>query len=306
MRLLAPLRALLALALAASPAAAQLRLSVPEVVAPSFGYAPALAAPSFGAPLSLSAAVLPAPSLGLMPSLAPVVAPALGPAKLLSVPSAQSAPKDWTYDAVFDGAKPGVEGAAVTPALVTHLRPNLQLPIQGAVLRGAVERALPALRESVALGGWNGPYTTLDDRCCGDAAPKLAALLRAKGVPVRLVEAEMHYYLLVDLPEGQIVIDPTIRQFFGKKGAPNSVPTVFVGSIGELNALYERHARAKTTSYDPSRIYFRDAVDREAKLGALLRAIHAGGEAEYEPLRRELGLTPPPADGAAPRLIVLP
>jgi len=124
--------------------------------------------------------------------------------------------EDGHYGALFDGTPlEGPEGEAVSPRLATGDHASLRLPLQAAIVRGAVERALPALRESVALGSWTGPRTTLDESCCGDAAPKLAALLRARGIPARLVEAEFHYYVILDLPEGQLIVDPTIRQFFG-------------------------------------------------------------------------------------------
>lgn len=311
MRLLKALRLILAAALGASFASAQtIRLTAP---------APA---PSFAAP-----AFVPQALQGLSPRLAPVLAPSIALAPTLSAPAqaafkliltgapvgaptAQPAPaaedfENGQYGAMFDGtAVDGTEGEKVSPRLVDARESTLRLPLQAAVVRGAVERALPALRESVALGSWNGPHTTLDESCCGDAAPKLAALLRARGIPARLVEAEFHYYVILDLPEGQLVVDPTIRQFFGKKGAPRSVPSVFVGTIGELTTLFQHHAAAKTTRYDTHRIYFSEALTREDYLRKTIAGIHLGGVRDLEPLRREMGLPPSvvPQSGR-PRLI---
>jgi hypothetical protein len=244
------------------------------------GFAPGLSA----TPASLVPSLLPAPALA-SPLRAQLAAPAA------VVPAA--ADPDGSarrYADFFDGAAPASDGEAVSPRLAVEPGPALRQPLQLDILQSAVARALPALRESVALGGWNGPHTTLDQSCCGDAAPKLALLLRAQGVPARLVEAQFHYYVLLDLPDGQIVVDPTVRQFFGKKLAPRSIPPVFVGTIGDLTSFFQRHAASKTTKYDPQRIYFRDAAVREDALRAFEAKVRAGGEADHEPLRRFLGL----------------
>lgn len=279
-----PLRLLLALSLGAvsARAAAPVRLAAGGMsVAPAFA-PPAL--PAASAAFSPALAAVPA---RLAPSLLPVPVPvaAAGPAAANAAGAAGEARR---YADFFDGAAPAADGEAVSPRLALGPGPTLRRPLQLDAVRGAVARALPALRESVALGGWNGPRTTLDESCCGDAAPKLALLLRAQGVPARLVEAEFHYYVILDLPDGQIVIDPTVRQFFGKKLAPKTIPHVFVGDLAELTDLYRRHAAAKTTRYDPPRIYFRDAAVREDALRAFEAQVRVGGVAEHEPLRQFL------------------
>jgi hypothetical protein len=281
------LAAVLALALAASArAAAPVRL-----ILPGEGLAPAC--PSCGAlVLPAAAAAAPTPAVSPVPVLQPV-APA--PAAL---PPAPAPPAE------FASAAPAVDGAAFYPpvqASPASLGPQAEHRVE--TVRAAAVRALAALRESVARGGWNGPGTTLDGPCCGDAAPKLAVMLRARGIPARLIEGEFHYYVAVDLPEGPIVVDPTVRQFFGRKDAPSSVPTVFVGTVGQLNALFARHRAAKATRYDPSRIYFSDARVRETKLRILDRLVREGDRDEHEPLRRFLAQVPPPAP-PAPGLIV--
>ena len=314
------LSAVLALGVVPAGAAAPVRLIVPGAALPP---APAACPLVLPAPAAGFIPTAPAPLLGLpAPSLAPAPAPAapllLAPAvpgsaarpallhAMASVPAAadEAGEAERRYADFFDGAAPAVDGEAVSPRLALGPGPTLREPLQLDALRGAVQRALPSLRESVALGGWNGPATTLDESCCGDAAPKLALLLRAQGIPARLVEAEFHYYVMLDLPDGQIVVDPTVRQFFGKKKAPRAVPQVFVGTIADLTAFFQRHAAAKTTKYDPQRIYFRDSVVREDALRSFEAAVRAGGAAEHDPLRRFLGLPPAaarPPDG--PRLI---
>lgn len=301
------LKLLMALAVGALPAAAQsFRLSAPAPLAPAPVFLAAYPSLPFAAPVP---ALVPSYSVR---ALAPVLsAPASAAAPLLLSAAPQPAaaaaePAPERYDELFDGVPPrGPEGESVSPRLAAPGQATLRLPLQAAIVRGAVERALPALRESVALGSWSGPRTTLDESCCGDAAPKLAALLRARGIPARLVEAEFHYYVILDLPEGQLIVDPTIRQFFGKKGAPKSVPAVFVGTISELRALFLHHQAAKTTRYDHQRIYFSEAETREDELRRMEAAIRLGGPRDLEPLRRHLGLPPaPPAPREPPRLVV--
>lgn len=276
-----PSRLLLALALGAvsARAPAQVRLAVPALP-PAPAFSPLIlpgAAAAFAPALTASPA-------SLAPSLLPLPVPvaAAGPAPSNDAGSGGVARR---YADFFDGAAPAADGEAVSPRLALGAGPSLRQPLQLDAARHAVRLALPALRESVALGGWNGPRTTLDESCCGDAAPKLALLLRAQGVPARLVEAEFHYYVLLDLPDGQIVIDPTVRQFFGKKQAPKAIPHVFVGDLAELADFFRRHAAAKTTRYDPPRIYFRDAAVREDALRAFEAQVRAGAAAEHEPLR---------------------
>lgn len=305
MRNLKAFVAVLALALGASAQTVRLTAPVPSFAAPAFAPA-ALPAPAF----ALSP-VLSAPAMALTPALA---APAQASFKLIlpnapaAAASAPAAPDDFEkgqYGGLFDGSVESPDGEKVSPRLVDAKESTLRLPLQAAIVRGAVERALPALRESVALGSWNGPHTTLDESCCGDAAPKLAAMLRSRGIPARLVEAEFHYYVILDLPEGQLVVDPTVRQFFGKKGAPRSVPTVFVGTVGELTTLFQHHKAAKTTRYDTHRIYFSEALTREEYLRQTIADIHLGGRRDLEPLRRWMGLPPSVIPKAErPRLIV--
>jgi hypothetical protein len=136
-------------------------------------------------------------------------------------------------------------------------------------LARAVKQAVPALQESVRLGRWNGEGTTLDKPCCGDAAPKLGLMLRHMGYSVNVVEAEFHYYLLYTLPSGQIVIDPTIRQFFKGARGPPSIPQVFVGTIDQLNKLFNDNAAHKGSKYPMSRIYFKDAAVRDERMAEL-------------------------------------
>ena len=316
------LRRLIALVLV--QAALTAKAAAPRIIVPGVTPAPAMA--PMACPLILpgaqatALAALPAANMtALAPALAPsVILPANAPvsaaatakdaARAIDQAKLIAAAKDESYANFFDGTvapKPEDEGAAVSPGLARAEGTSLGTQIRREAVRRAVEGVIPALRESVTRGGWNGPDTTLDESCCGDAAPKLAALLRAKGVPARLVEAEFHYYVTVDAGDEMIVVDPSVRQFFGKKKAPLTVPTVFVGTIGELTKMYERHRVVKSTRYEPARIYFSEAVQREAKLQATIEAIRTNPAAEYEPLRRALGLPSlAPTAAEPPRLIL--
>ncbi|MBI5240350.1 MAG: hypothetical protein HY926_07740 [Elusimicrobia bacterium] len=179
-----------------------------------------------------------------------------------------------------------------TPETMSHDRETAAAKDE---LARAAAKALPDLERSVWHGGWRGPRTTLHDSCCGDAAPKLGLLLRQMGHAVDAVEAEFHYYLILRLPFGEIVVDPTIRQFFGGARAPPSIPKVFVGTMADLHFLFARHAAAKTTSYDVARIYFRDARVRNSKIEEVRRLVQQRPESpEHQPLANRTASRPPP------------
>lgn len=228
------------------------------------------------APVFAVAAVAAFPALPVSAVPLPFV-----PVPVLPVSAASAAvPEGWS--AYFDGTKPAVEGERVSVTVLPaggSASPATTLRL--AAVRAAVREADLALSRSVRLGEWNGPDTTLDDSACGDAAPKLAAMLRARGIPARLIEAELHYYVLVPSADGPIIVDPTIRQFFGRRAAPRSIPRIFAGTLPELNGLYGAHARSKTTRFDPWRIYFSEAVVREDRL-ASFEARLASNEASPE------------------------
>lgn len=284
MRLLAGLLlALLPLGAWAGPALRAVPLAAPV---------PRLAFPA----AIVSAPRLASPGLALVPALAPLVPAISAPAApvLITIERGVEAftaargesDQGRVLADLFEGvaAKDGsvVFPQVATPETMSHDRDTAET---ADALARDVAAVLPALEKSVWHGGWRGPKTTLNDSCCGDAAPKLGLLLRQMGHPVDVVEAEFHYYLIQRLPYGEVVIDPTIRQFFGGARAPPSIPKVFVGTVSDLHALFARHAAAKTTSYDVPRVYFRDAVVRNAKLEGVRRLAAERPESpEYQPL----------------------
>ena len=284
----------LALLLPAPAFAAPLARAVPALKGPACASCALLAGPAAvkltPAPLSVAAPALsPAPltaSKLIIPGAAPhaargLIVPAsadveaavaaLAASPAAEIGAADKGEPDAALMNLFDGAAPsGVAGenggyapVFVAPGAVSDASLSSRLRGRVDLLRGEVERAVPALRRSVTAGGWYGPKTVLDGPCCGDAAPKLAALLRLRGIPATVVEAEFHFYVVVRTPEGDVVVDPTFRQFFGREHAPAGVPVVFVGTWGELDGFFSAHGRSKTTSYGVSRIYRSEARVRE-------------------------------------------
>lgn len=128
-------------------------------------------------------------------------------------------------------------------------------------LRREIGEVVPALAASLKARG-----KSLSGKACGTAAPALAWMLRRMGREAHVVDAEMHVYLLYEAPEGRIIIDPTVRQFFGGERAPSDIPSVFVGTAGELNDLFKAHAESKSTKYGVDRIYFSQARVRDRLL----------------------------------------
>ncbi|MBI2362577.1 MAG: hypothetical protein HYV15_04260, partial [Elusimicrobia bacterium] len=98
--------------------------------------------------------------------------------------------------------------------------------------RRAVVGAQAVAAEAASARTFQGRAMSLDDPCCGVAAPVMGVLLRRAGVPVDAVQAEFHTFLVREAGGQVMVVDPTIRQFFGGKRAPAGVPQVFVGTLG--------------------------------------------------------------------------
>ena len=280
------------LALLAPQAQAVLRAPSPVrpisvAVVPSGVHAAALA-PALGAAPKSAAAEQDSP---LQAAVAVPVVPAAPAEPAAPAPSADAA----VWSALFDRSRLQ-EGEEVFPRLDTLKRQianeskgvSPALAARISAVRAAVESVLPELKESVALSSWAAK--TLDGKCCGAGAPRLALLLRAKGVPARLVEAAEHYYVVVDTPDGLIYVDPTVRQWFGAIDAPATVPLVFVGTEAELRELFQRHYLQREPGYGPDRVYFSAARVRERGLDKLLDKIRRSPHGEYAPLRRALGL----------------
>lgn len=105
------------------------------------------------------------------------------------------------------------------------------------VMKGARDDLAQSVRESK----WAGEDSSLSTRTCGNAGPKAAAILEKAGIPAKAVKTpNAHTFVEVKTPEGTLIVDPTIRQFFGKENAPQGVPEIFVGTEAQLKALWTK------------------------------------------------------------------
>ncbi|MBI3549456.1 MAG: hypothetical protein HY078_10495 [Elusimicrobia bacterium] len=139
----------------------------------------------------------------------------------------------------------------------------------------AVACARPLLAESVRASGMAGPATDLSDAVCGNAAPKLALLLRWRGLSADLVDNYNHIYIASREPDGVLVVDPTIRQFFGRRSAPADVPEIFIGTLLELKALFARNAESMTWTPGFDSIYFDASRIQNMAMGPRRRSMLA-------------------------------
>jgi hypothetical protein len=121
------------------------------------------------------------------------------------------------------------------------------------LLRAAAS-AMPYLEESVRRAGWNDVHMGLDGPACFDAAPKLGLLFRAQGLPGYVAASSHHVFLVAETPSATLLVDPTIRQYFGQDAAPAWVPKIFVGTFSELRALYSRDPGLPVLPYQA--VYF--------------------------------------------------
>jgi hypothetical protein len=126
----------------------------------------------------------------------------------------------------------------------------------------------------------------IDGPTCFDAAPKLGLLLRALGLPGWVAAAGHHVFLIAEAPEAILLIDPTIRQYFGQNRAPDWVPHIFVGTLSELRALYAREPGLPVLPYQE--IYFHPewtAVRHDSRmLGRRDKLLRSPMNQEHAPL----------------------
>jgi len=147
------------------------------------------------------------------------------------------------------------EGSVVTEALLRkHDSSSPAARARKAALVEAATAAAPYLDESVRKAGWNDSHMGIDGPVCFDGAPKLGLLLRALGFPVFTAATGSHVFLIAVYPEAMFVVDPTIHQYFGQDAAPEWAPQVFVGTVSELAALYQRDPGVPVLPY--RKIYF--------------------------------------------------
>jgi hypothetical protein len=170
-------------------------------------------------------------------------APASPPPQPSSAAAARPAPQ-LTNRAVADGMDAPVAARAGA------------VPEQLSRLRSAVEQV-------VSAGAGDGPWTDPEGMCLDLAArwqPRLAAL----GFPARIATTDpalaggrarvdgqetfagkFHAYVVVDGgPLGELVVDPSVRQFFDPARTKGPLPEIFVGTHSEAAALFAREPQA--------------------------------------------------------------
>lgn len=342
------MRALALFLLAALPARAQTGRAAAEARAvapvPAVGQSAAgapLSAPALVLPQALAAPSLPTPALPTAAARAAVLEPAVAAKAALAAPAAaatpvqpallgpdgkpikaaqgaesagRAAPEAPELGALFDGAGLDLsrDGSAFSgPAVAAAPTPAGVREAARTRLKRAAASAQKVAAEAAAARTFQGRAMSLDDPCCGVAAPVMGVLMRRAGVPVDAVQAEFHTFLAYREGAEVYVVDPTVRQFFGGARAPASVPQVFVGTLGELDALFAAHAAAKTTRYGTDRIYRSEAVVKNALLGEAAglarwavgrQGLLSPAEAVERDTYRGLGAAlaaPPPAVNAA-------
>jgi hypothetical protein len=154
--------------------------------------------------------------------------------------------------------------AAAAPR-AAGLRDGLD-PVPAAVA-GKLPEPLLRLRSAVstvlARPAETGPWTDPEGMCLDLAAKWQPALLEL-GVPARIATTDpslaggkvvvdgqerhggkFHAYVVVDGgPQGELIVDPSFRQFFDPKRLGAPVPDVFVGTHAEAAALFARERQA--------------------------------------------------------------
>ncbi len=144
------------------------------------------------------------------------------------------------------------EGTHVTEALLRRGdKPGTELE---AKLKRAAAAAAPFLDASVKEAPWNDSHMGIAGPSCFDAAPKLGLMFRALGLPGWVASCGHHVFMIVEAAEATLLVDPTIRQYFGQDSAPDWVPLVFVGTLSELKALFARDPGLPVLGYQA--IYF--------------------------------------------------
>jgi hypothetical protein len=156
------------------------------------------------------------------------------------------------------------------------------------MIKEAVKPMIPYLDASVRQADRNDVHMGIEGPMCFDAAPKLGLLFRALGLPGYVVACGHHVFMVVQTAETMLIVDPTIRQYFGQDAAPSWVPKVFVGTLSELKALYNRDPGLPVLPY--KEIYFNadwPAYRRDSKMlsvrSSLLRSPNSK---EFAPLTK--------------------
>ncbi len=135
----------------------------------------------------------------------------------------------------------------------------------------------------------------IDGPVCFDAAPKFALMLRGRSLPGYVAYNSHHVYMIAETANAVLLIDPTIRQYFGQDSAPSWVPKIFVGTLSELKALYARDPGLPLLHYQD--IYF-DAMYPATRSDSRMISVRdsflsSSESSEYSPLTEYFNLYGP-------------
>ena len=173
-------------------------------------------------------------------------------ALLLAPASAHSAPLKPAMEAKIAAIRSEGEGTRVTEELLRKGdKPGTATQRR---LQAFAAATIPYLDASVSKAPWNDSHMGIEGPSCFDAAPKFGLMLRAMGMPGWVASCAHHVFVIAETPEATLLIDPTIRQYFGHNHAPAWVPKIFVGTLSELKALYSREPGLPVLPYN--KIYF--------------------------------------------------
>ena len=151
---------------------------------------------------------------------------------------------------------PAAQRRTVTDGMDAPVSVRAAVPEQLSRLRAAVEQVVSA---SAADGPWSDPEGT-----CLDLAAKWQPRLAGLGFPARIATTDpslaggraqvdgqdtfagkFHAYVVVDGgPHGELIVDPSVRQFFDPAKTRGPLPEIFVGTHAEAAALFAREPQA--------------------------------------------------------------
>lgn len=101
------------------------------------------------------------------------------------------------------------------------------------------------LEDNVRNTTWNSS-PSLSTNTCGNASPKTTAILNKEGIPAQTVRTDAHVFVESKTDKGDVIVDPTIRQFFGADNAPKDMKKIFVGTKDELKQFWRDNDQYRT------------------------------------------------------------
>lgn len=151
-------------------------------------------------------------------------------------------------------------------------RASEPLPLVGATEPPSLRQSLTALIAE-RMHAQDPPWYS-EEGACMDFAALWYQDLKAKGWPVSLAITDtkgpqgktlldsqqeiavdkVHAFIVVHTPEGELILDPTWKQFTADKKAVTHLPSIAFGSLAELKSLYAQaksELQLETHGHDP-------------------------------------------------------